>query len=105
MTTAKYTVSSCYSDGAVYFFRRGMTDLVKITLIADDLGVSVKTIYNWISVGKLVMVKPGFVSQLDAYEVWLQQRSLKSMFATSRARQGIRRDSSGRFIHVPKTGE
>jgi transposase len=88
-----------------FIFRSNMKNLVKITLVADELGVSVKTIYNWITLGKLEMVEPGFVRQIDAYEVWLQQRSLKSMFAISRVRQGIKRDSSGRFIHIPKTGE
>jgi predicted DNA-binding transcriptional regulator AlpA len=71
-------------------------DWVKVPLIAEDLGVSVKTIYNWINVGKLFMPRPGYVSQVEAYEVWLQQRSLRrfqSFFQSSR----LVRDGNGRF--------
>jgi predicted DNA-binding transcriptional regulator AlpA len=53
------------------------TDWVKIPLMAKELGVTTKTIYNWISVGKLFMPKPGYVSQVEAYEVWLQQKQLR----------------------------
>jgi hypothetical protein len=72
-------------------------DWVKIPLIAEELGVSVKTIYNWISVGKLFMPLPGFVSRADAYEVWLQQQSLRSITSYFMSVQGITRDSNGRF--------
>jgi hypothetical protein len=53
------------------------TDWVKIPLMAKELGVSTKTIYNWISVGKLFMPRPGYVSQVEAYEVWLHQKQLR----------------------------
>lgn len=75
-----------------------MGDAVKITVMAEELGVSYKTIYNWISDGKLEMIHPGYVRQLDAYEVWLQQRSYKSIFASTMARYGIKRDANGRFL-------
>lgn len=70
--------------------------MVKISLMAEELGVSVKTIYNWISVGKLAMIRPGFVNQLDAYEVWLQQQALRSAISYFQS-QGTIRDSYGRF--------
>jgi hypothetical protein len=69
---------------------------VKIALMADELGVSIKTIYNWISVGKLEMVEPGYVNHVDAYEVWLHQQALKSLTAYFHS-QGTIRDSYGRF--------
>ena len=72
-------------------------DWVKIPLMAQELGVSVKTIYNWISVGKLFMPRQGYVSQLDAYEVWLQQRSLRSMYSSVIALQGTSRGPNGQF--------
>lgn len=71
-------------------------DIVKISSMAQELGVSVKTVYNWISVGKLLMVKPGYVSQVEAYEVWLQQKSLRSVQSYFMA-QGTIRDAFGRF--------
>ena len=71
-------------------------DWVKIPLMANELGISVKTIYNWIAVGKLVMPRAGYVSQVDAYEVWLQQQALRSITSQFQS-QGIIRDSYGRF--------
>jgi hypothetical protein len=72
-------------------------DWVKIPLMAQELGVSVKTIYNWISVGKLFMPRQGYVSQLDAYEVWLEQRSLRRMYSSLLAAQGTKRAPNGQF--------
>lgn len=72
-------------------------DWVKIPLMAKELGVSVKTIYNWISVGKLFMPRPGFVSQMDAYEVWVQQRYLKSINSQFMSAQGLIRGEDGKF--------
>lgn len=72
------------------------TDNVKIQLMATELGVSAKTIYNWISVGKLEMVEPGYVRQVDAYEVWLHQQALKSINSYFLS-QGTIRDAFGRF--------
>jgi hypothetical protein len=71
-------------------------DWVKISLMATELGVSVKTLYNWIEVGKLVMPRPGYVSQMDAYEVWLQQKNLRVEISYFQS-QGITRDGYGRF--------
>jgi hypothetical protein len=82
-----------------------MTDWCKISLIAKDLEVTDKTIYNWIADGKLKMMRPGFVSQLDAYEVWIQQRVDKSIFSQEMARKGIIRDSIGRFRTKSEQGE
>lgn len=78
--------------------RRDMKpDWIKIPLMAQELGVSVKTIYNWISAGKLFMPRQGYVSQFDAYEVWLEQRLLRSMYSSVLAVQGIKRGSNGQF--------
>ena len=80
-------------------------DWAKIPLVAKELGVSVKTIYNWISVGKLFMPRPGYVSQLDAYEVWLQQKSLRSAYSQVIATQGIKRGANGQFKKATEAGE
>lgn len=83
-------------------------DWVKIPLMAEELGVSVKTLYNWINVGKLFMPRPGYVSQVEAYEVWLQQRSLRSIQSYFLAK-GTIRDAFGRFkkgdVEVEESGE
>jgi len=72
-------------------------DWAKIPLIAKELGVSVKTIYNWVSVGKLFMPRPGYVSQVEAYEVWLQQKALRRISSYFKSVQGTTRDPNGRF--------
>jgi len=76
--------------------------------MAEELGVSTKTLYNWINVGKLFMPRPGYVSQVEAYEVWLQQRSLRSIQSYFMAK-GTIRDAFGRFkkydAEVEESGE
>lgn len=72
------------------------SDYVKIPNMAKELGVSVKTIYNWISVGKLYMPRPGYVHYMEAYEVWLQQKTLRS-FHSYFVSKGTIRDAFGRF--------
>lgn len=83
--------------GGSLLWRDMKPDWVKIPLMAQELGVSVKTIYNWISVGKLFMPRQGYVSQLDAYEVWLEQRSLRRMYSSLLAAQGTKRAPNGQF--------
>ncbi len=72
-------------------------DWVKIPLMAKELGVSVKTIYNWISVGKLFMPRPGYVSQVEAYEVWIEQKFLKSIHSNFMAIRAVDRAANGKF--------
>jgi hypothetical protein len=73
------------------------SDWAKINLIAKELGVSVKTIYNWIGDGKLFMPRPGYVCRSEAFDVWVNQQSFRSINSYFMAVQGIKRDSSGRF--------
>jgi hypothetical protein len=79
----------------------GLTDWVKVATIAEELGVTHKTIYNWISKGYLEMVSPGFVSQADVILVWVEQRQRKIERQVHLVRYGIKRDASGRFISDP----
>jgi len=79
--------------------------IVKIHLAAEELGVSVKTIYNWIEWGKLKMARPGYVNQIDAWETYLQQKQDKSIYSSLMAKYGITRDSNGRFITKSDRGE
>jgi len=69
----------------------------KIPIIAKELGVSTKTVYNWISSGKLFMPRPGYVDRSEAFAVWIDQRTLKSINSYFMAVQGIKRDHNGRF--------
>lgn len=79
--------------------------IVKIALIADELGVTTKTVYNWIEKGKLRMVRPGFVNHIDAWETYLQQKQDKSICASLMAKYGITRDENGRFLTRADRGE
>jgi predicted DNA-binding transcriptional regulator AlpA len=72
-------------------------DWAKIPLVAKDLGVSVKTIYNWVNDGKLHMPQSGYISKSDAYEVWIEQQNLRSIYSYFMAVKGIKRDTNGRF--------
>jgi predicted DNA-binding transcriptional regulator AlpA len=76
------------------------TDWVKIPLMAKELGISTKTIYNWISVNKLFMPKSGYVSRAEAYEVWLQQQTLRTFHSYFQS-QNVVRDAFGRFSSKP----
>jgi hypothetical protein len=79
--------------------------ITKIALVAADLGLTVKTIYNWVNSGKLEMPRPGYVNYIDAWEVYLQQKEEKSIYSSLAARYGITRDSNGRFITRSERGE
>ena len=87
--------------GGSFLGRDMNNDWVKIPLMAEELGVSVKTIYNWISVNKLFMPRPGYVSRAEAYEVWLHQKSLRS-FHSYFMSKGTIRDTFGRFAKQKK---
>ncbi len=73
------------------------SDWGKIPLVAKELGVSTKTIYNWIGSGKLFMPRPGYVDKNEAFSVWVDQRTVKSINSYFMAIKGIKRDSNGRF--------
>lgn len=72
-------------------------DWAKISIVANDLGVTVKTIYNWIEAGKIFMPRPGYVDKNEAFTVWANQQSIRSINSYFMAVQGIKRDSNGRF--------
>jgi predicted site-specific integrase-resolvase len=72
-------------------------ELIKISLVADELGVSVKTVYNWIASGKLTMPEQGYVYRAEAHDVWINQQSARSILSFFQS-QGIKRDAYGRFI-------
>jgi hypothetical protein len=73
-------------------------DLSKIGPLADELGITPKTIYNWISDGRLEIKKPGFVSKSEAWEVFnfMQEKRVEISYFMSA--YGINRDAYGRFI-------
>lgn len=72
--------------------------IIKISVVAVELGVTSKTIYNWVESGKLEMPRAGFVNYIDAWQTYLQQKQDKSLFASTMARHGITRDANGRFL-------
>lgn len=79
--------------------------LLKISVVASSLGVSVKTIYNWVNSNKLEMPTPGYVDCNKAHEVSLAQQANKSAISYFMAVQGIKRDSNGRFKTTSKRVE
>jgi excisionase family DNA binding protein len=73
--------------------------IVKISFAAKELGVSSKTIYNWITDGKLTMPKSGYVSLAQAETVWIKQQLLRRELSFFMS-QGTIRDAYGRFIEA-----
>jgi hypothetical protein len=70
---------------------------VKISVAASAIGVSQKTIYNWLEDGSLKLYHPGFVLLSEARRVWLEKNNTKS--ETSKRLSGLfARDLKGRFI-------
>lgn len=72
-------------------------DLVKIVPLATEMGISHKTIYNWVNDGRLEMKKPGFVSKSEAWGVFdhMQEKRVEiSYFMSTYANS---RDEHGRF--------
>lgn len=69
----------------------------KIPLVANELGVSTKTIYNWIDSGKLFMPQSGYVNREEAFAVWVNQQTSRKINSYFMAIKGIKRDSNGRF--------
>lgn len=70
--------------------------MVKILIAADSVGVTYKTIYNWLEDGSLKLAHPGFVYMSDVRRVWIQKQNIKS--ETSRTVSSMfTRDDRGRF--------
>lgn len=74
------------------------SDLAKIAPLASELGVSHKTIYNWINDGRLELKKPGFVSRTEAWEVFVFMQEKRTEISYFMSAYGINRDAYGRFI-------
>lgn len=70
--------------------------MTKIVVAADEVGVTYKTIYNWIEDGSLKLAHPGFVFMSEVRRVWIQKQNVKS--ETSRTVSSkFTRDDRGRF--------
>lgn len=70
--------------------------MVKIVVAAESVGVTYKTIYNWLEDGSLKLAHPGFVFLSDVRKVWIQKQNIKS--ETSRTvSSNFTRDDRGRF--------
>jgi excisionase family DNA binding protein len=75
-----------------------LDDSVKIGPLADEMGITPKTIYNWINDGRLEMVKPGFVSRISTWAVMMHMQEKRTNLSHIMSAYGIKRDAYGRFI-------
>lgn len=73
-------------------------DIVKIVPLAEEMGITYKTLYVWINDGRLELKKPGFVSRSEAWEVFDYMKLKRSEISYFTSTYGITRDSCGRFI-------
>lgn len=69
---------------------------VKITQGASELGVSHKTAYNWISLGYLTIVHPGYVYMSELRRAQIRAQNTKTENSKKTTNQ-ISRDHRGRF--------
>lgn len=70
---------------------------LKIAVAANQIGVSTKTIYNWIEHGYLETVEPGYVRLRDVEKARDRAEKAKSNSSKNTIRI-IPRDKNGRFI-------
>lgn len=73
-----------------------MTDNIKVQKAARELGVSQRTIYNWIESGDLDMTEPGKVNLADATLVFAQKQQRRVELSTTLSKK-FTRDDHGRF--------
>lgn len=69
---------------------------LKITKAADVIGVSYKTIYNWLETGHLKLYHPGYVLLSDARRAKMKADNAKSELSTQVSKVQ-KRDANGRF--------
>ena len=71
---------------------------IKITQAAEVVGVSYKTIYNWLSDGVLVLVHPGYVLLSEVRRAQLVVANRRSDVVKKRIIK-TNRDRNGRFTN------
>jgi predicted site-specific integrase-resolvase len=71
---------------------------IKIVLAARLMGVTPKTIYNWISDGTLKKVRPGYVLKSDLEYAASSKVQKRRAMSRRRASSEMKRDRLGRFI-------
>lgn len=74
-------------------------DLTKIVPLAQEMGISHKTVYNWVNDGRLGMETQGFVSKSEAWEVFEHMRQKRVEISYFMSTYATDRDASGRFIN------
>jgi predicted site-specific integrase-resolvase len=70
--------------------------MTKIVIAADEVGVTYKTIYNWIGDGSLKMAHPGFVFMSEVRKVWIQKQNVRVNISRTISSK-FTRDDRGRF--------
>lgn len=70
--------------------------MVKIIVAADEVGVTYKTIYNWIGDGSLNLAHPGYVFMSEVRKVWILKQNIKSE-SSKRISNNFTRDNRGQF--------
>lgn len=69
----------------------------KIMVVADELGVTHKTIYNWLENGYLKLYHPGYILPSEARRAQIRVANAKATESLSRSKVQ-KRDRFGRFL-------
>jgi predicted site-specific integrase-resolvase len=70
--------------------------MVKIIVAADEVGVTYKTIYNWLEEGTLKLAHPGFVFMSEVRKVLVQKQNTRVDISRAISSK-FTRDDYGRF--------
>lgn len=76
--------------------------MVKIQKAASEIGVSYKTIYNWVEDGTLRIAHPGFVLMSEVRRAYLIKQNIKSTWSKERSTRFFR--VGGQFRHLLDSG-
>jgi predicted site-specific integrase-resolvase len=74
---------------------------VKITHAASELGISYKTAYNWIQLGYLTIVHPGYIHMSELRRAQIRVQNIKTD-NSKKTTNLILRDQRGRFTSKDK---
>lgn len=69
---------------------------IKITVAADEIGVSHKTVYNWIEDGSLPLASRGYVYLAEVKRVKEQKQENRTRLSRENTKW-LLRDGNGRF--------
>ena len=79
--------------------------MVKITVAAEALDVSYKTLYNWIEDGTLELAHPGFVYLSEARRAKIKKINMKSEWSKEQSSRFFRENGKFKLLSGEHNGK